>query len=235
MNKKFLVGAIVATMACMSMVGCGRNNSESRVVEMAPGMSIVATGNQGAFTMEGESNWGVITIEDVFEAHIRSSFAEDEQATTAQTVMADTEEETEESADMTEAVTEDKEIVVLDNDACKVVFKGAEDAGASEYSETSKCYNVTYEITNKLDREVVCFFNQEVLGAGETMTVTDRYDTWYEKNSDIKAYALLDRVEGEDNEKVILTRGFGEVSENSDVAFNFAITVNVNTLEFVAE
>lgn len=245
MNKKFLLGAIATAMTCMSMVGCGINNGGTRNVQVAPGVTIEATGNSGAFTMEGDGNLGAITPEDIIGTIMPDVPVMDEQLTATMNIVTKYEAQpatvtakrvvvaTEETAEKAVA----KDVVVLDNDECKVVFKGAEDAGVSEYSKDSKCYNVTYEITNKLDRDVVCFFNQEVLGAGETMTVTERFDTWYEKNSDIKAYSMFGRVDGDDNDKVILTRGFGEVSEAGEVnvAFKFAIPVNVKTLEFAAE
>lgn len=65
MKKKFLLGIIAATMTCVALVGCGKNNDEARVVEMGPGMSVEATGNHGTFTMEGDSSLGEWNDEDV--------------------------------------------------------------------------------------------------------------------------------------------------------------------------
>lgn len=48
MIKKILL--TVATIACVAMVGCG--NSEPPVVEILPGMTIVADGNGGTLTIE---------------------------------------------------------------------------------------------------------------------------------------------------------------------------------------
>lgn len=219
MNKKILVAAMVATMACVSMVGCGMNNNEPRKIQLAPGVTTEVTGNAGGFTMEGDSSFGEIDLGDpasVTPASLRTYMAQPAAPVVKEVKAA-----------------AQKDLVVLNNDACKVVLKSVKDGGKSEYSESSKCYDVTYEITNKLDKDVICFSTQEVLGAGQTMTVTDHYDTWYMKNTDIKAYSLLERVAGEDNEKVILTQGFGEMNESGvKVAFNFAIPVNVNTMAY---
>lgn len=51
MNKKVLLVG-VAAMACVAMVGCGKNNSESRVVELAPGVTVIEEGNQGTMILE---------------------------------------------------------------------------------------------------------------------------------------------------------------------------------------
>lgn len=62
MKKKVLITA-VAAMTCMAMAGC--SNSSSKVVEIAPGVTIVATGNQGTLTMEPNEENPLATVDFV--------------------------------------------------------------------------------------------------------------------------------------------------------------------------
>lgn len=54
MKKRTLL-AVVATMLCVTVVGCGKNNNKSTDVDLQHGMTVVETGNQGTLAIESES------------------------------------------------------------------------------------------------------------------------------------------------------------------------------------
>lgn len=54
MIKKIFM-TVVATLACAALAGCGMNNNDSHVVDILPGMSIVATGNQGTLSLDADN------------------------------------------------------------------------------------------------------------------------------------------------------------------------------------